>query len=122
MDINYDTARPIYKQIMEYIIRKLATGELEAGEKLPSQRDMAQKLEVNPNTVQRAYREMENRRLIETRRGVGTFITESREKIEEVSQELSEKIISEFIEQMRLLNFTNQEIIELVKKNLFREE
>ncbi len=78
MAINYDTTRPIYEQIIDYILKKLASGEFSAGSKLPSQREMAKVLSVNPNTVQRAYREMEIKDLVETRRGLGTFVTELR--------------------------------------------
>ncbi|MFW5976545.1 MAG: GntR family transcriptional regulator [Bacillota bacterium] len=118
MEINYDTSRPIYKQIMEYIIRKLANGKLKPGEKLPSQRELAEELKVNPNTIQRAYREMEIQDIVETRRGVGTFVTDSRSKIQKVSKELSRKIITDFIKQMYSMGFNDDQIIKMVRKEL----
>ncbi|MBF8435779.1 GntR family transcriptional regulator [Halanaerobiaceae bacterium Z-7014] len=110
MAINYDTTRPIYEQIIDFILKKLASGEYSAGSKLPSQREMAKLLSVNPNTVQRAYREMEIKDLVETRRGLGTFVTESEDKIEEVRIEMGEEIIENFIEELRALGFTKAEI------------
>ena len=118
MVIRYDTSRPIYEQIIEYIFKKLASGKLEAGDKLPSQRSLAQELDVNPNTVQRAYREMELQELVETKRGLGTFVTESDTRIREVSQELSQKVITEFVEQMRFLGYKDSEIIERLEEVL----
>ncbi len=118
MVIRYDTSRPIYEQIIEYILKKLASGKLEAGDKLPSQRSLAQELDVNPNTVQRAYREMELQELVETKRGLGTFVTESDTRIREVSQELSQKVITEFVEQMRFLGYKDSEIIKRLKEVL----
>ena len=110
MAINYDTTRPIYEQIIDYILKKLASGEFSAGSKLPSQREMAKVLSVNPNTVQRAYREMEIKDLVETRRGLGTYVTESEAKIEEIRMEMGEEIVESFIEEVRALGFKKAEI------------
>lgn len=110
MSINYDTTRPIYEQIIEYILKKLASRKYSAGSKLPSQREMAKVLSVNPNTVQRAYREMERKDLVETKRGMGTYVTESEEKIEEIRLEMAEELVENFIEEVRALGFSEEEI------------
>ncbi len=122
MGIHYDTSRPIYEQIIEYVVKKLASGKLEAGDKLPSQRNLAQELNVNPNTVQRAYREMELQGLVETKRGLGTFVTESEARIREISQELSQNIITEFVEQMRFLGYEDCEISSRLEKTLNQDQ
>jgi len=67
---------PIYEQIKQEIVRLVATGRLKAGEPLPSIRDMAAAVIVNPNTVARAYRELEQDGLIATQKGRGSFIAE----------------------------------------------
>jgi len=69
-------AGPIFVQIAENVRRFLARGELAAGEKLPSARELAQRLSVNPNTVVHAYSELEVEGVIETKRGLGTFVRE----------------------------------------------
>lgn len=116
MSINYDTTRPIYEQIIDYILKKLASGKYSAGSKLPSQREMAKVLSVNPNTVQRAYREMEIKDLVETKRGLGTYVTESEEKIEEIRVEMADEIVENFIEEVRALGFKKAEIKQMLDK------
>jgi GntR family transcriptional regulator len=69
-------AGPIYLQIAQIVRRALARGDLDAGEKLPSARDLAQRLGVNPNTVVHAFAELETQGVIETKRGLGTFVRE----------------------------------------------
>jgi len=69
-------AGPIFVQIAENVRRFLARGELTPGEKLPSARELAQRLSVNPNTVVHAYSELEGQGVIETKRGLGTFVRE----------------------------------------------
>ena len=115
MKINFEAASPIYEQIITQIKKKIARGELKPGAKLPSQRGMARKLEVNPNTVQRAYREMESRELVETKRGRGTFVYDSQEVIERVKQEMVVEAVDKFWREMESLGYGQQEIIQSVK-------
>lgn len=72
--LDYRDAKPIYIQIMDNIRAQLASGILQPGDKLPSVREMAQKLSINPNTIQRAYRELEQQGIIETLPGKGCFV------------------------------------------------
>jgi GntR family transcriptional regulator len=67
--------RPIYQQIVEQVRRLLAAGRLEPGDELPTIRGLAEQLLVNPNTVARAYRELELAGLVEKRRTAGTFVS-----------------------------------------------
>jgi GntR family transcriptional regulator len=118
VNINFDAAKPIYNQIIEEIKKMIVRGELEPGEKLPSQRSMAQKVEVNPNTIQRAYREMENMNLVETKRGLGTFIREDSEVINNVAREMANKSVEQFVKQMKSLGFDEKSILEIVNQEL----
>lgn len=77
MSVEFDPTRPIYLQIMEAIKKGAAQGRYPCGEKLPSVRDMAKEMRVNPNTMSRAYMELEREGFITTRRGEGSFITDS---------------------------------------------
>ena len=72
--LDYRDAKPIYIQIMDNIRAQLASGILQPGDKLPSVREMAQTLSINPNTIQRAYRELEQQGVIETLPGKGCFV------------------------------------------------
>ena len=66
---------PVYRQIMDQVIGGMATSALEGGDQLPTVRQLAVDLSVNPNTVIRAYRELEIRGVLETQQGTGTFIS-----------------------------------------------
>jgi len=71
--------RPIYQQIVDEVRRGLVVGILQAEDPLPSVRQLAAELKVNPNTVQQAYRELEREGLVQVRRGKGTFVAEMRD-------------------------------------------
>ena len=77
----FHSSKPIYEQIAEMIKKRIIRGELTAGGKLPSVREMAIEVNVNPNTVQRTYRELETMDIVESKRGQGTFVTEDTEVI-----------------------------------------
>ena len=75
VEIRADDARPIYVQIMDEVRRSIVAGGLDGDDPLPSVRDLASRLQVNPNTVSRAYRELEREGLVYVRRGRGTFVS-----------------------------------------------
>ena len=77
--IDEKDSRPIYQQIVDEVRRGLVTGTLSPEDALPSVRELAGDLKVNPNTVQQAYRELEREGIVYVRRGQGTFIAEVRE-------------------------------------------
>jgi GntR family transcriptional regulator len=78
ISIDPDQRRPIYVQIIDEVRRGLVLGVLRPGEALPSVRQLAADLGVNPNTVKQAYHELEREGAVETRRGQGTFVSEAR--------------------------------------------
>lgn len=73
LDIDYDRGVPVYRQIYEAVITALASGALDREEQLPTIHELAHQLEINPNTVARAYRELEQAGHIVAHRGRGTF-------------------------------------------------
>lgn len=79
ININYRDPRPIYEQVKGQLRRLIISGTLDAGEKLPSVRELAQKLAINPNTIQRSYRELESEGYIYSVPGKGSFVGERRE-------------------------------------------
>lgn len=76
-DINPSDAAPIWRQIEEGVRRMVALGTLTPGAAIPSVRELAQQLRVNPNTVARAYQRLTDARVLTVRRGEGTFVSES---------------------------------------------
>jgi GntR family transcriptional regulator len=78
MILTIDTASglPIYLQIVQQVKWRVATGSLRPGDRLPSVREVAAQIRVNPNTVAKAFTELERERVVETRRGSGTFVAD----------------------------------------------
>ena len=77
ISLNYRDSRPIYEQIRDGLRKLIVTGALSADEKLPSVRALAAQLAINPNTIQRAYMELEQQGLIYPVKGKGSFVTDS---------------------------------------------
>ena len=78
---------PVYRQIMDQVLGGVASGALAPGDQIPTVRQLAVDLTVNPNTVVRAYRELEIRGVLETQQGTGTFISQKKPKRDEVERE-----------------------------------
>lgn len=106
----FHSAEPIYLQLAERIKRQIVRGELQLGEKLPSVRDMALKANVNPNTVQRTYRELEGLKIVESKRGQGTFVTVDERVLQAIREEMKETEISHFVQVMREMGYSDDEI------------
>ncbi len=109
---------PIYLQLVNNFKHRIVSGDLKAGSKLESVRDLAISFEVNPNTMQRALAELERGGLVYADRTVGRFITEDKELIIKMRESVAQEIIDQFIKQMESLGFTNQEAMELFKKKI----
>ncbi|KEH85469.1 GntR family transcriptional regulator [Clostridium novyi A str. BKT29909] len=122
MNIKFDEKIPIYVQVMDIIKKDIISGKLKKGDKLSSVRDLSEKLKVNPNTVQRAYKELERENLAYTQRGMGTFIVEDVEIINDLKRNTAKDIMKKFIESMKSLGFEDEEIIDLVIKSLKGEK
>lgn len=110
-----DPTRPIYLQIMEEVKKRSVRGVYASGEKLPSVREMAREMEVNPNTIARVYRELEREGFIFTRRGQGSFITEDSTSIDEERTRIGHAITGRFVDDVRELEMTDDQIREMLK-------
>ena len=106
-----DERLPIYEQIVQRFCRSMASGEIGAGERIPSIRETALELGVNANTVQRAYQELERAGLIYTRRGMGYFTKEDASMSERVRGEMVRQAIARFMDEMRSLGFEDRCIL-----------
>lgn len=86
MSIEFDNNLPIYLQIMTYLKKEIIIGKLLPGDKIPSVRELASELQINPNTVQRTFQELEREGIVETRRGLGRYVTSEESKIMEIKK------------------------------------
>ena len=111
--------RPIFRQIVDDVRRKVATGELVPGSKLPSVRGLAMQLTVNTNTVAKAYAELTSEGLIESRKGVGVFICEPRQRLSlpERRRRLDEAV-DQFVNAVISLGFDSQKILDRLESEL----
>ena len=114
----YNPTAPIYLQIIEYLKKDIITGVLAPGGRLDSVRALSDRFEVNLNTMQRACAELEKQGAIVTQRGIGSFVTEDRTVISALKEEMSDKMAVTFISGMLSLDFTENEILEIIKKTL----
>lgn len=122
MNTQFNDNIPIYIQIMNLIKRDIVTKKRKGGDKLPSIREFSEKLKVNPNTLSRAYSELEREGITFTQRGTGTFIVEDEKMIENVKKQSARKVISEFVNGMKSLGFSGDEIIQIVTHEVNKEE
>lgn len=113
---------PIYLQIMNTIKQSIVSGTLKPGDKLASAREKAEALSVNPNTVQRAYQELEREGVSETRRGTGTYIVENEALISSLRSEMAKLILKTYIVEMRALGFSDESIAHAPGKELEGEK
>lgn len=114
----FNKEQPIYQQIMEYVKLNIVNGTYPTGSKLPSIREYAEELLVNPNTVQKAFSEIEREEYIYSKRGIGFFVNEDEELIKKLKRKHLNDEIELFIEKMSQLGFSKSEIIEKVKEKL----
>jgi GntR family transcriptional regulator len=112
---------PVYRQLIDQVRSGMALGSLVAGDQLPTVRQMAVDLAINPNTVMRAYRELELSGLLETHQGTGTFISDK--KVEKKSAERERQLgqmAGEFAARAGAAGFTVEELIERLEELLPR--
>ena len=115
MKFSLDLSQPLYEQVLDQVRSSIAKGEIALGEKIPSVREMAQALKINPNTVMRAYQELERDQLTETRRGQGTFITTDAGKVRAIRYRLAEEAVDEFLARLGSLGFETAEIADMLR-------
>jgi GntR family transcriptional regulator len=104
---------PVYRQLIDRVLGGIASGELLPGDQLPTVRQMAVDLSINPNTVVRAYRELEIRGVLETQQGTGTFISRQTVKPDEVERRRQlNQIVSDFVARAGAAGFTLDDLLE----------
>jgi GntR family transcriptional regulator len=104
---------PLYRQIIEQVKFAIARGDLEPGDQLPTVRQLAVDISINPNTVIRAYRELELEGLLATQQGSGTFVSENQPEIDAVEQQrMLDQIITELMARASGYGFSLDEVLE----------
>ena len=111
--INYRDGRPIYEQVKDDLRRLVVTGAMQPGEKLPSVRELAVSLAINPNTIQRAYRELESEGYIVSVPGKGSFCVQFSPQSDPRREELLVRL-EETVRELRWLGVSEEEIIEKI--------
>ena len=106
---------PIYAQLMDTLKRRIITGRYLPGEKLPSVRELAAEAGINPNTVQRAFSELEREGLIYTQRATGKYVTENADEIKSARQALGKTQVAEFLSNMQSLGYSVGDVIVLLQ-------
>ncbi|MBR7071863.1 MAG: GntR family transcriptional regulator [Clostridia bacterium] len=112
----FESNLPIYLQIAKRLEREIVSGKIERGQPIKSVRDLASEAAVNPNTVQRAMQELENRHLVTVQRGGGRFVTEDEETIKAAGKRLAEEGIHTFAATMKHLGFSKEETLQLIEE------
>ena len=108
---------PVYRQLIDQVRAGIASGSLTAGDQLPTVRQLAVDLAINPNTVLRAYRELELGELLETQQGTGTFITQKKPHRDDVerARQLSQ-LVGEFLSRAGAAGFTIEELLQQLRE------
>ena len=109
LNLDYRDARPIYEQVRDGLRRLMVTGAIQEGEKLPSVRSLASRLAINPNTIQRAYNELEAEEIILSIPGKGSFAAEKTDRNALRKAELLQQLKA-LLHELRSLGVTSEEL------------
>lgn len=112
----FNENEPIYIQVYNHILIQIATGKYPVGEKIPSVRELSINLKINPNTISKALKELENLNIIYVKRGIGNFVSEDEDKIRSLKEDMLKKITTNFIENLKKLGITLSEVKNILNK------
>ncbi|MFE5431124.1 GntR family transcriptional regulator [Peribacillus simplex] len=119
--MNVNTREPVYLQVVRHFKEQIAIGKLVAGQEIPSRRELAATLNINPNTAQKAYKEMEEQGLIHTERNFPSQITTNETILQAVRQELILAAVDTFVDAIRPINVPVDELLRVVKEKYSEE-
>ncbi len=117
MEWQFDSNMPIYTQLVDKIKLAIVSGEYTRGQRLAAVRDLASEAGVNPNTMQRAFQELERLGLVYPQRSNGRFVTEDEDVIETTKKALAEASIRSFMDSMQRIGYTREDIIRLLESS-----
>ena len=116
MEYIFDNERPIYVQLVEMLKIEIVSGKLKPGERLPSVRELALIMRVNPNTMQKALVELESEGLVYTERTNGKFVTEDSKLIEKMRKELAMEKVNNYISDMKKIGITFEDSVKYLQE------
>ena len=122
MGWEFENDRPIYLQIASFIERDILKGKYKAGDKLPSVREFASIADVNPNTMQKAFSELEKNNIVFSSRTSGRFVTEDEEIIQRRRVLLAKEYVDDFLIKMKEIGFDEKEITLIMEESMKGEE
>ncbi|GGD70930.1 GntR family transcriptional regulator [Paenibacillus nasutitermitis] len=124
INMRFNNRDPVYLQVVRYFKEELATGRLAAGDVIPSRREIAGLLKINPNTAQKAYKEMEDQSLILTEGNSPSRITHNEQLISSIRSELIQEAVAAFIDSIRKIDMPVEELLDAVRQQYMsgREE
>ncbi len=122
MPVSFDKQTPIYQQVIQDFTEKIASGELEPGQEIMSRRELAGHLGINPNTVQRAYKEMEEAGLIYTEGNSPSRITDNPDTLKSLRKTLIQQTVDDFVTSIRSAKLPSEEIISMIQEKLTHED
>ncbi|MGE7094458.1 GntR family transcriptional regulator [Lysinibacillus sp. NPDC048646] len=116
MTVKFNNRDPVYVQVIRHFKEQIAKGFFEPGQEIPSRRELAHQLKINPNTAQRAYKEMEEQGLIFTEGNMPSCITKDEAVLKSVREELIVEAVDLFLGSIKSINVPLSEVLELVEK------
>ncbi len=114
--MQFNTRIPVYLQVVDYFKKKMALGKLKAGDEMPSRRELANDLKINPNTVQKAFKEMEDQQLITTERNRPSRVTTDGTVLAQIRSEIVDDAVAVFVEAIQELDVSVDELVDKIKR------
>lgn len=108
--MDYNEREPIYLQIINDLKCQIALGSLKSDERLPSIKELSAQMKVNPNTMGRVYSELERQGIVFKEKGLGTFVTQDKDIIIELKQEMARQNVKTFVEHMYKIGFNDDDM------------
>ena len=118
MDVTFNKRDPIYMQVMHYFKRLIVSGDLKPGDEMPSRRQLANQLKINPNTVQRAFSEMEEQHLLYTEPNKPSKITEDPNVLRQLKKEWLNQAISQFVSAIDPVDISLDDLLTLIEEEI----
>jgi len=121
LQLDFGDHRPLYEQIKEKLKELIISGVLKENEKLPSVRELATMLTINPNTVQKSYKDLESEGYIYSMKAKGNFVSSKKEAANGVDSCVLIRTIEQSVEELKFLGATKEEMMNIIDK-IYKEE
>lgn len=118
MEVKFNNRDPVYLQVVRHFKEEIATGRLAKGQVIPSRRELAQTLQINPNTAQKAYKEMEEQGLIVTEGNSPSKITSDEQVLQSIRGELIADAVDAFVASIHNIHVPVDELLAIVKHRI----